>query len=86
MAEKFSHVLVCSNAITSVGIALIIVNVKAAANRELPYYIKAYLYCTDKENYKSVVRKIDDVLEDIIIYGAFTYHPLASYSKTSSLI
>ena len=45
---------------------LLLVNVKAASNRGLPYYIKAYLYNTDFENYEDVVQKINGVLGDVI--------------------
>ena len=48
------------------GLLVLLVNVRASANRELPYYIKAYLYNNDKQNYEIVVKEIGYVLEEVI--------------------
>ena len=52
--------------ITLFFLFLLSVKVKASVSRELPYYIKAYLYNTDMENYEDVVQKIYAALEEVI--------------------
>ena len=48
------------------ALPILLVNVKAASTRVLPYYIKAYIRDSDKQNYKSVVKEIDCVLGEVI--------------------
>lgn len=45
---------------------VLLVYVNAGSKRELPYYFKAYLYNTDKQNYENVVQKVEGVLGAVI--------------------